>query len=557
MEIDAKKLRDYRTMLAEMETERQPWQVYWKDVADYILPRRYTSLHSRRTKGRQAELRNPKILDGSGTLASRTLAAGMMNGITSPARPWFNFRIKGLEDDTAVRVWLDECREIQAAVMAETNFYSSMAVVYLDLAGFATSCCLVYEDDEDVFRCYNQAVGEFFFLQDRRKVVRTLGRKFVWRVQQVVDEFGLENCSDRVKTAYEQGGKRLLDEVTIAHIIEVNDGEEPRVAAVHEFREIYWEADGSSNLEDGAAKALRVQGFRDWPAITPRWDTLGNDSYGTGPAMDALPDIMQLQFMVRRKAQAIEKMVSPPVVADAQLQGRPAALMPNGITYVAGANSAGVKPAYQVNPPVDALTADIRELQQRIREFFFNDLFRMISQLDTVRSATEIDARREEKLVLLGPVLERFEKEALDPAISRIFRICLRRGLFPPPPPSLNAATIEIEYTSILADAQRAVGAAPIERGVAFIGNLAGAKPEVMEIPNWGSLVEDYFQRLGFPQKHIKSPEEIAEIFRASAEQRQVQGAAQVSQPLTAAAKNLSETEVGGGASALQTLLGG
>jgi hypothetical protein len=33
-----------------------------------------------------------------------------------------------------------------------------------------------------------------------------------------------------------------------------------------------------------------------------------------------------------------------------------------------------------------------------------NDLFRMISELDTVRSATEIDARREEKLVLLGPV---------------------------------------------------------------------------------------------------------------------------------------------------------
>jgi hypothetical protein len=45
----------------------------------------------------------------------------------------------------------------------------------------------------------------------------------------------------------------------------------------------------------------------------PRWDVTGNDPYGTGTAFDAIGDIKQLQHETRRKAQAIDKMVDPPM----------------------------------------------------------------------------------------------------------------------------------------------------------------------------------------------------------------------------------------------------
>ena len=67
----------------------------------------------------------------------------------------------------------------------------------------------------------------------------------------------------------------------------------------------------------------------------------------------------------------------------------------------------------------------------------------MISQLDTVRSATEIDARREEKLVLLAHFLERFENEQLDPTINRVFNICQRAGLFPDAPESCSTLRLK------------------------------------------------------------------------------------------------------------------
>lgn len=538
-----------KRLFAAMDEERRPWYSYWGEISNYILPRRYLSLAAKTNP--QTQLRNTTILDGTATQAARILAAGMMNGITSPARPWFRLRVPDQYDFGEVREWLDEVAKRMLMVMAETNFYNAFAVYYLDLCTFATAAMLIYEDDEDVFRCYNVALGEFFVQQDNRKMITRFARKFEWRLEQIVNEFGLENVSAQMQRDFKEGGHKLGVKHTVIHLIEPNVKDGLEVAAVHRFREFYW-------LEAGeVGQLLRHAGYRDWNAVTARWETLGNDSYGTGPSMDALGDVKQLQQMTKRKLQAMDKMVSPPLVADIMLQHQPTAFLPNGVTYVAGANSFGAKPVYQINPPLGEMSRDIEQIQYRIREFFHNDLFRMISQLDTVRSATEIDARREEKLVLLGPVLERFENEALDPALTRIFNIMLRKNLLPPPPQELADVDIEIQYVSVLNDAQRAVGAAPLERFAQWVGSIGGVRPEVLEVPDWNEMTYEYAERLGVGAKTLHTREEVAQKLAELADQQAAAGAAEVVPPMADAAKTLSETQVGGGANALQQLLGG
>lgn len=559
MLIDVKQHELLARRFAAMDAERLPWFSYWGELAQYLMPRRYVSLTRSNfetttstgavTMSPEATLRNGSILDGTGTTAAKTLAAGMMNGITSPARPWFRLRV-GF-DDPEVRKWLDECQARMLYVMAETNFYNAMATFYLDFVSFATAAMMIYEDEEDVFRCYGTPLGEFFVQQDNRKMVSRFARKFVWRLEQIVNEFGYDELPDNLKIIYDRGGANLSNKYSLCHVIEPNNDNALRVPKIHKFREIVY-------LEIAPkGSVLRLRGFRESPAICARWEVVGNDSYGTGPAMDALPDIKQLQHMTKRKAQAIDKMVSPPMIADMQLMNRPTALLPNGITYVSSASAVGMKPAYQVNPPVDQMSRDIADMQVRIREIFHNDLFRMISQLDTVRTATEIDARREEKLVLLGPVLERFENEVLDPALTRIFNIMLRRRMLPPPPPSLADANIEIQYISVLSDAQRAVGAAPLERYIGFLGNIAGVKPEALEAPDWPELILGYAERLGVPAKYNKSLDQFRETLAAAQQSQQAAGAAEAALPAAQSAKLLSETQVGGGANALSVLLGG
>lgn len=548
MNISADEHKRLRGVLAELKNDRYPFWTLWREVADYFLPKRYVWLQSGK-EARARNAKNPYILDSTGTTAARILASGMMNGITSPSRPWVRLRVPGIdEENTAAAMWADECVRRMLFIMSESNFYNAMAVLYLDLVVFGSAAVLIYEDDESVIRCYNPALGEFYFGQSYRLTVDTFAREFKQTVKQLVTRFGLDNVSQTVAAKWKRGGADHLHMFDVTHLIEPNFGQNG-VPAKFKYQETYWET--------GCAqpRALARAGFNELPGIFPRWEVSANDSYGTSPAMDALPDVIQLQQETKRKAQGLDKMVNPPIVADVQLQHRPTALMPNGITYVAGQNNVGAKPLYTVNIPVQEMTADIIQIQARIREVLHNNLFNMISQIDTVRSATEIDARREEKLVLLGSVLERFENEALSPAVKRIFSIMSRRGLLPEPPPELADTELKIEYDSILSTAQRAVAAVPTERWLQLIGNVAQIAPNATKIPDWDTLVRDYGVSIGVPLKSMRSREDVVAEARAEEQQRQMEQMVATAPPVASAAESLSATDVGGGANALQLML--
>lgn len=548
MQIDLAEFDKVKGTLSAMKTDRLSYWTLWRELADYYLPRRYTWLQtSNEMKIKTAK--NPYILDGTGTNAARTLAAGMMNGITSPSRPWFKLRINGYDDDaeTPVRIWLDEVARRMLLVMAESNFYNGLAVMYLDLVVFGSAAMLIYDDSESVIRCYNPCLGEFYIAQSDRLQVNTFAREFTYKLHQMESRWGRENLSDTLKAQCQLGGAALQQDYTISHVITPSYDK----WRGFEYVEYYWETGSNTH------QVLDKKGYHELPGIFPRWELSGNDAYGSCPAMDALGDVIQLQHETKKKAQGLDKMISPPIIADIQLQHRPTALLPNGVTYVAGVNNVGAKPIYTVNLPLQELSLDIRDVQGRIRETFHNDLFQMISQLDTVRSATEIDARREEKLVLLGSVLERFENEGLDPGIDRIFNIMVRRNLIPPMPEGMEEADLEIQYVSILSAAQRAVGVIPTERWLGLIGQVSAIYPKAINIPDFDELIRGYGRDIGVPARGIRSAQQVDDLNAQQDELTAQREAAATGEVLVNSAKTLSETQVTPGTNALQSIMAG
>jgi hypothetical protein len=317
------------------------------------------------------------------------------------------------------------------------------------------------------------------------------------------------------------------------------------------YRETYWVWGGSEG------KPLAIRGFNEEPFIVPRWDVTSNDPYGRSPCMDALPDNMQLQLETKRKAEAIEKQVRPPLLADVSLKNEPTSSVAGGITYVANLSGAvGMKPVYEVNPDLAAMREDLKEIQERIKNILFNDLFMMISNLDTVRSATEIDARREEKLVQLGPVIERLQGEGLDKAITRIYAIAERKGLIPPAPAELQGVPIQIQYISMLAEAQRAIGTAGIERLLQLAGNLAGVDPNIMDNIDTDQTMNVYGDLLHVDARVLRDPKQVARIRQQRAQQQQQAELLQQTLAGAKGAKDLSDTNLGGGRNALQMMMG-
>lgn len=555
-------LKLLRAEIVAMDDEFKAWRPQLQEVARYVMPRRFdwlaaqsplnTALNPNSNQVGDKDMRNKEILDPTATKAVRVLAAGLLNGITSPARPWFDIdlvgdKYPGDQEPIEISRYKQEVLKILFRVMSQSNFYNSMAVAFLDLAAFGTNATLIYEDFEQVIRCYSAVVGEYRLGQSHRRMVDRFARSLVLSVDQCVQQFGLENCSEDVQNNHKRGGQALYIPVTVCHILRPSQGKQWQ--GNMPIIEVYFEA----NCRTG--KLLQQNAYAEMPGLFPRWELVGSETYGVSPIMDAMPDVRQLQVEVKEKGAAIAYMIRPPIVADQILKSVKGSLLPGSRVYVPSHSAVGAKPIYTVQPPLQEMRNDIIALQNSIYEFCHNDLFRMISQLDTVRSATEIDARREEKLVQLGAVLERFENEALDPAILRIFNICKRKGLLPEPPPQLANKEFRIRYVSVLAEAQRSVGTASIERFLQFIGSLGPIWPEVLQVPDVSELIRDYADRLNVPASGIKGREEVAAALQAQQDQVALQQEAVTAQNLTAAGKNLSQTDVGGGENVLQRML--
>ena len=570
-ESDVELHRHVNERLLGLRVNRYSWWVHGRELADFLLPRRYKWLITPNQMTRGSPI-NQHILDSTGTIAARNLASGMMSGISSPTRPWFRLKIGRLDSTqtSPISLWLAECERLMLLVFQESNFYNAVATVYFDLVVFGTAVLLIYEDFDNVIHCYNPCFGEYYVDNDGKMRPVIFFREFTLTIAQVVDQFGKENCSTNVQKLYDEGKAGLTREIIVAHAIEPNDN--PRKYGIPEkfkYRETYWEWGGSASPQGGISGTpgfLRKRGFNEAPHIAVRWDLVSNDAYGRSPGMDALPDIKQLQQEVRRKAQAIDKSVNPPMVADIQLKNQPASLLPGGTTYIAGmmqTGNAGFAPVYgNWRPGIAEISEDLNEIRQRIKTIFFNDLFQVISQFQTRSnvSATEIDARRSEAMVMIGPVLERIQYELLDPIIDRTFSVMSRAGVIPPPPEEIAGQNIDIEYVSMLLTAQLASATSGIERTLQLVGGLVGVDPGVMDNLDLDFAVAKYSTLMNNDPRLVRSPDQLAKI----REQRQQQAAAQQQaqkaeqmNSMAQAGKTMSETEVGGGANALQAIMGG
>ena len=546
--------------LIGLRVNRFSWWVHWRELADYYLPRRYKWLITPNQMARGSPI-NQHILDSTGSLAARNLAAGMMMGCSDPTKRWFKYKL-GFIDSTMtgpIALWLAEVERIVMLVMAESNFYDALAIFYLDLVVFGTATMLIYEDYENVIRCVNPCLGEFYIDNDGKLRPAIFCREFTYTVSQAADEFGVENLSPSTAALWAQGGASLTRELVIAHMIEPNiDGRKYGISDKWKYRECYWEWGGSASPQGGSSYSpglLRSRGFNESPAICTRWDLVSNDAYGRSPGMDGLPDTKQLQLETKRLSQGIDKMVNPPMIADVQLKNQPASLLPGGVTYISGMISqgkTGFAPVYTINPQVGEMKEQLAEVRGRIGSTFYNDLFKVITQFETRSNvtATEIDARRAEAMLMLGPVLERLNHEGFAPMHDRIFGLVSRAGILPPAPRAAQGREVRMEFQSMIELAQNANQASGIERLFNIVGALAGIDPAAVDNVDIDYGLDKISYLYNNDPKLIRSATQLAAIRQKrdqQAAQAQQDQQADRAQKLAAGAKTLSETVPGQG----------
>lgn len=538
--------------LRGMRAARGAYEPTWLEIARFcepVIPKLLqsygsgTNNHGTPVTIRTSDQVNSKLLDSRAVWASETLANGMHSGLTSPSRPWFKLTLSDPEmrERQAVKVWLDEVERRIYDLFAKTNFYTTAKSGYRELGLYGVEAGLMERHWRYGMVCHPLTAGEYWLGVDDGLVTDSLYRRVDMSTIQHYERFLKgRSASDvlprRVVEAYDKGDYDTLHPVY--HAVEPNDLRDPNKldAKGKAYRSVYWSAWCDDNEKADRGKALLAEeGFNSKPFWAPRWDVRGTDIYSsTSPGLNALSDTRQLQLGVLRKQQAIDYVVKPSLRGPATLNNMHVSLQPGRITAMAMVDKDSFGPIWQTDPRViQAISADNAETREAIDRGFYADLFNAITNMRGIqpRNVEEIAARNEEKLTQLGPVVERVGQEKLKVAIDRAYDILETAGMLRdiPLPPEMEGQAVEVEFISVLAQAQRLIGLGSIERVYGF---AASADPDgskgMLDNLDHDAAVQEYGDITGVAARIIRGKDEVDKIRSARAEaQAQQQQAAQ------------------------------
>lgn len=555
-------------LVSGLEAQRQRYEPFWKEVDRYIAPGLY---RGQLTDTGRGERLDDSIIDSTATLAQQTLEAGFVAHVTPPGRQWHRFKLgdPDLAEYGPVARWLDDVGLAMFSNYETAGIYEVLQPMYGYMGGFGNSCLFVEEHYEKGIHARNIPVGSFWFGLDEWGMPNAFHRKLRLTVQQVVGWFGRRtrngsydwsNFSPRVRSDYD---KNPLNPVDVGHVVYLNPHYNPNYADAREklFASCYYEIGAEQKGPDGEGLFLRESGYDLFPALFGPWDQIGEDVYGYRcPGRTVLGDVKQLQDDVVESGLSIAQLNRPTLMGSAA-----AVKAAQSVGYLPGRmiplsaqdlQQGGLKPIHEVAPRIAEIQGRIQDIRRQIERGYYTDVFRMLDFLeDRDRTATEIAARQEERLVQLVGVLNRLNRRVLSPLVERQFMNLLRQGKLPPIPEELEGQQLGIEMVSNMAQAMRSLGLGSIDRVLGTVAGIAEYYPEIKDKVDLDQVIDEVAKAAGAPARIIVDDETVAERRAARAKQMQALQTAEEAESAAKTAKTLSETATGENRSALNDIL--
>ncbi len=557
---DTERLAEYKRRLHWLKKDAQTWLKHAREIKEYALPNHGRLLSGTDEEPNDGSKKHGSIYNGNASAAHRVLCAGIHNNLTSPILPWFLLTIdqKYLLEEEGVRAWLQDCTQIQTLAMAESNFYGAIFTIFEELAGFGTAALLVERPYMGQLRYRPLTFGEFFIALDEYGEANTLYRMVNMTVYELERRFGLSSMSTYSQELFRR--KKIDERIKVVHVIQPRDAWEQRRAGPKgmPWESVYFE-------ESESEKFLSESGYKTKPFAAPRWRVNSGDTYGSSPVMEILGDIKELQYLEKIKNQALSLHVQPPLnVPYSFRQQGGASLQPNSQNYYDGINPEAVRPTMQMGLDLRSVREEIAFVEERIRRFLFNDLFLQITERTERMTATEVRARQLERMTVIGPVVQQIMGTLLTPVIERTFDILWDARAFPPPPDTLQGIPYKIEYTGLLAQAQKATQTASIENMLYFIGQMtqvqaAQGAVDLLDKFDFDQAVDEIGESIGIPARIVRTDDHVEEIREARARAQQQAAMSQKMQegmePMANAAKIASEIPADGGKDSVLKML--
>lgn len=533
--------RDHVEKVASaLKAQRSDHEDDWYAIADYSGYGSIDTLSTNAQGAKRAKMR--QLIDSHPLLSFRTVEAGMYSGLSSPNRPWIEFKFVDTELNNyqAAREWLDQFQAVIYALFDASNFYQVARQNYGSMARFGPAAGIMTEHPIEVAPCMGLGIGTYWLGLNDAFSVDTLVRTCPMTVDQVVKKFVGRPGGEYDWSAVSTAVKNKWDQSNYGHIVQCKQLIEP--GAGEAWDSVIWDCN-----DDRKAGLLEAKRYSEQPFWAPRWITRDGDSpnYGRGVGHDSLPDMRELAMQARRKRELTDLLAKPPTVGPA----RHLDMRPGAHTHVADMSQvSAVKPIYEVQyGAIQAVREDIADIKQAIDRGTYADLFMAITNMPGIqpRNVEELLKRDQEKMSQIGPVIEMVNDDMLPIAVNRMIGIARRGNLIPPAPEELQGKALKVEFVSVLAMALKMLGLSTTERVVGFVGSLGSIfGPQVLDKIDPDAIIDDYAERANMPAKAIRDAATVKQMRDARAQEQQMAQMAQMAQPAkdaTTAALNIAE----------------
>ena len=513
----------------KLKGDRGIWETLWQSVSDLVNP---TQDFTRRTT--PGDSRRNKIYDTTAPNAAIELGSTAHTLAMNPATEWFNLMPADptREIDDEARAWL------HARTMNLLTFYGSSrsgfnTMAFQSMLSGCTYGTAPFIRDPltagSLPKYYAIPLNNFVFETDPNGDTVASYREVEYDPKDLVAAFGEDNVSPQtLKLAKED---KNTTKICVIHAVLLNDRE---FVGDSPFKKPW----GSIYVEKAQKHELRRGGFDDNPYHVFRWRVNAGEIYGRGPGIDLLPEIRKINVISRDSLIAGELLVRPPMMVPANSVEGPIRTAPGSINYYQMQTRDRPEPMQTgANPAAGEGMIQIAE--RKIKDGFFADLLRLPD--NDRMTATEIIARQNQRLQILGPVKSRIDDEMLNPSIKGDFNLMLKGGMFPPAPESLNGVEIKVEYRSPMAIAQQSSQANNFLQFMGVAGPLIQADPSLMMEIDSAATFRNLATLLNANAIKFKDPQVVAQERAAIAQQQQQAQQAQVASELAGASKDAAD----------------
>lgn len=530
-------IKKFNQHLGYLNNIFKPWENLYKDIRQNIepyagwIPDQDTSYDPNENDNRY----NPDV-----TRAAKVHGNGMQAGLCSKSRQWFQLGTDDpdLESYPQVKEWLDHGERWIYRVLSNSNFYAQQQEGLYEQGVFGMENLFPEERTraEGFVHFHRFPAGSYRVAADKDGNVNTCYRPVKMCANVLAEWFGRKALSQNAQNALKNNPYDMLD---VVHVItprkyEPSFAGDPSSTA-KAWASVWYEAGESDRV-------LRESGFDYYPFVTPRYRTVSPHAYGIGPGIDCIKRIKFLQQAEKDSIRAFHREAFPPLTGPARYANI-LNLTPDAYNPYTGTDPGKIESIY--NHKVDWQHYQFRldAILKSAEKTFMVDLFLMLLRddgSDPQRTATEILRRYEEKMTMLGPVVEQQTNENFDPVIGIVFNIIQQKGVLPPPPEELaNSPQLKVKYISPLAQAQKMVEMQKLDVFEAWVTRIAQWSPDVVHAVSEYDMLKSVDTAVGTPTKILLSAdqygqklERIQDLRRQQAEMDQLSQASQAAHSL-------------------------